>query len=84
MSNNNCECNCTDAYDMLRRILDDDTCCERTRAQLRRQIQSCPECFAALGVEEEVRALLKRCCETTAPTTLYERISISIQVQRGR
>lgn len=82
MNHDKCMCNCSDAYETLRRILDDRSCTPETRAELRRRIEACPECFERLGLEEEVRELLRRCCCTQAPTTLYERISVSIRVQR--
>ncbi|MDU0478885.1 hypothetical protein QVA66_06490 [Staphylococcus chromogenes] len=83
MSQHECQCNCSAAYESLRRILDDASCSPEARAELRAQVEQCPECFRALGLEEEVRALLRRCCEAQAPVSLYERISVSIRVQRG-
>lgn len=84
MSHHDCHCNCTDAYASLRRILDDASCSPESRAKLRAQVEACPECFRVLGLEEEVRALLRRCCKTQAPVSLYERITVSIRVERGR
>lgn len=77
-----CGCNCSDAYALLAELLDGD-CCEATRAELRSRIAHCPHCFEQLGVEEEIRAILRKSCAEQAPTRLRQQISISIRYQFG-
>lgn len=76
-----CQCGCEDVYDSLFELLDGD-CSHQRRAELRQKIESCPGCFSQLGIEEEVRALVRRCCCEAAPPTLRERVSIQIQTMR--
>ncbi|MFV8381092.1 mycothiol system anti-sigma-R factor [Corynebacterium hindlerae] len=79
--NRRCECNCADAYSLLAELLDGE-CCETTRAELRSRIEACPHCFEKLGIEEEVREILRRSCAAQAPLRLRQQISVSIRVQR--
>lgn len=50
--------------------------------QLRAHIQECPECYSQLLTEEEIRALVRRCCCAPAPVELKRRISMQIRVTR--
>ncbi|MEJ5928410.1 mycothiol system anti-sigma-R factor [Corynebacterium sp. H128] len=76
-----CDCNCSDTYARLAELLDGD-CTQSAQEELRAAIASCPHCFERLGVEEEIRELLRRSCAASAPITLRQRISISIRVQQ--
>lgn len=78
MTSKQCDCNCTDAVTLLGELLDGN-CSPATQQQLRAQIASCPHCFERLGIEEEVRALLRRCCHEEAPVRLRRQISVSIR-----
>ncbi|MEJ5997374.1 mycothiol system anti-sigma-R factor [Corynebacterium sp. H130] len=78
MTNDNCACHCTEAYALLAELLDGN-CTHTTRAQLRAQIERCPECFERLCIEEEVREILRKSCAAQAPVQLRRRISISIR-----
>lgn len=74
----NHQCDCTNAYDLLAKLLD-APCTPATRAELQAKIASCPHCFERLGLEQEVRAILRKSCAEEAPAYLRRRISVSIR-----
>lgn len=51
----------------------------RARARLEQHVDDCPSCLEALGVEQQVRELLRSCCGGLAPTELRGRIMTSLQ-----
>ncbi|QGU02670.1 Anti-sigma factor RshA [Corynebacterium kalinowskii] len=82
MTSKPCDCSCTDAVLLLSELLDGE-CTPAAQEKLRAKIASCPHCFEKLGVEEEIRAILRRSCAESAPVTLRRRISVSIRLERG-
>lgn len=75
-----CACGCEEKYQSLFALLDD----ELTAAEcedLRQHLADCPECYARLAAEQQVRALVRKCCDTEAPATLRERISIQLRIE---
>ncbi|MEZ2121483.1 MULTISPECIES: mycothiol system anti-sigma-R factor [unclassified Corynebacterium] len=74
---------CGEVYESLFELLDGETTAER-RAVLRAHIEACPGCFAKLGIEEEIRELMRRCCCTHAPVTLREKIVLRLRIERYR
>lgn len=78
MTSKPCDCNCTDVVKLLSELLD-APCSPIAQQQLRAQIASCPHCFERLGVEEEIRAILRRSCQAEAPVQLRRKISVSIR-----
>ncbi|MDO4652773.1 mycothiol system anti-sigma-R factor [Corynebacterium durum] len=78
-----CHCGCDDVYRSVFELLDTaDELTPQRRGELQHIFDTCPHCFEKLGLEQEVRAMLRRCCSTTAPKALRERITISIRVTR--
>ncbi|MBV7282748.1 MULTISPECIES: mycothiol system anti-sigma-R factor [unclassified Corynebacterium] len=75
-----CSESCERAYASLARLLEGD-CSPVEREQLRRHVQACPECFERLGIEEQVRELLRQCCCQKAPTRLRETIRFKMRVE---
>lgn len=71
-------CNCDTVYERLRELLDEE-CAPERKEQLLADIQRCPGCVERLGIETDVRQLVRSCCCAQAPTVLRERISITIQ-----
>ena len=78
-----CFCGCEDAYEALFLLLDGHM--EQADAQrLKERVLACPACFEALGIEQEVRALVRQCCGVHAPVRLRERITIVIRIEQRR
>ena len=78
-----CHCGCDDVYRSVFELLDTaDELTPQRRSELQHIFNTCPHCFEKLGLEQEVRAMLRRCCSTSAPSALRERITISIRVTR--
>lgn len=75
-----CGSDCSKVYASLEELLDGEVTRER-RAVLRAHIEACPECFEQIGIEEEVRELMRRCCCTPAPETLRQRIIVQLRIQ---
>ncbi|MCK7662105.1 mycothiol system anti-sigma-R factor [Corynebacterium sp. CCM 9185] len=74
---------CGDVYESLFELLDGEATPER-RAVLRAHIEACPGCFTQLGIEEEIRELMRRCCCAHAPVTLRQKIILRLRVERYR
>ncbi|WP_291478380.1 mycothiol system anti-sigma-R factor [Corynebacterium sp.] len=51
----------------------------RARARLERHVDACPSCLEALGIEQQVRELLRSRCCGQAPQELRGRIMTSLQ-----
>lgn len=75
-----CSDECDAAYESLARLLEGE-CGPSEREALRRHVEACPECFERLGIEEEVRELVRRCCCTQAPPRLRETITFKMRVE---
>lgn len=70
---------CQDLVDVLYEYVDGG-CDENLRAQLQRHLDTCPSCVEKLGVEREVRQLLRVRCTQTAPSELRSRITTQLRV----
>lgn len=65
--------NCDDLVDVLYEYVDGG-CDESLRERLAEHAAGCPSCLEQLGIEQQVRELLRaRCCDS-APTDLRGRI----------
>ena len=50
-------------------------CSETRRDSIRAHLDECSPCLREFGIEQEVKALVARCCgDETAPPTLRERL----------
>lgn len=78
-----CFCDCEDVYEALFLLLDGHMDPVEAR-RLKEQVLACPACFEKLGIEQEVRALVRRCCGVHAPVTLRERITVAIRIEQRR
>lgn len=72
---------CDTAYAALIRLLDGAYSTTDEAEALRREVAQCPECWESLGLEEEVRGLLRSCCGVSAPTRLRETIVLKMHVE---
>lgn len=69
---------CSDVLEELYVYLDDETD-PATRNQIREHLEACAPCFRQYGLEQDVRALIARCCGgDRAPATLHERVRVRI------
>lgn len=80
-----CGCSCDDIQAQLCELVDPGTTPEQAR-ELIASISRCPECYGRLQSEQEIRAMLQRCCtaQVAAPAELRERITMQIRVTRFR
>ena len=53
----------------------------QARAELQRHVDECPQCLQALGLEQQVRQLLRSCCSQPAPSDLRTRITTQLRVR---
>lgn len=68
---------CSEAVHQLYHYLDGELNDER-RAQIRAHLESCPPCFEGFEFEYELRELIKRKCQESAPASLKNRIAQAI------
>ncbi|KAB1504156.1 mycothiol system anti-sigma-R factor [Corynebacterium sp. 320] len=54
----------------------------QARAQLKKHAEECPSCLEALGIEQQVREILRSSCCEQAPTELRARITRSLRITR--
>lgn len=74
---------CDDLVDVLYEYVDGG-CDETLRARLAAHVTSCPSCIEQLGIEQQVRELLRaRCCDS-APTDLRGRIVTALHTSTVR
>jgi len=56
---------------------------EETRHKLREHLDECAPCLRKYGVEQDVKALVARCCGSdVAPEGLRERLTVRLQAVR--
>ncbi|AHW63381.1 Hypothetical protein CGLY_04665 [Corynebacterium glyciniphilum AJ 3170] len=89
MSDNPCSASgrseCDELVEVLYEYIDVKTGdCEgeqyrRVRARLEQHVDECPSCLEALGIEQQVRELLRSRCGGQAPQELRGRIVTSLQ-----
>lgn len=71
---------CAEFLDVLYELVDGVGSAE-SRAQLQAHVDACPECLRQLGIEQQVRELLRRtCCAKPAPVELRARITSQLRV----
>lgn len=71
---------CRDLLDALYNYV--DGCCEeKKRATLQRHVDECPSCLETLGIEQQVRDLLRKRCSEQAPQGLRARIVSELHVR---
>lgn len=72
---------CKDLYAHIAEIVDGQ-CSSSRKEELRALVAQCPSCFEKLGIEEEVRRLLKSSCCEKAPeglkSSIMRKLSLSI------
>ncbi|AGF71773.1 mycothiol system anti-sigma-R factor [Corynebacterium halotolerans] len=77
-----CGGSCEEIQAYLCALLDDDVTPDRAEELLKR-IAACPQCYGRLQSEQEIRALVRKCCTSRpAPVTLRERITMQLRVIR--
>lgn len=74
---------CEEIQAQLCTLFDPSTTPEQAR-EIIDAVAQCPDCHGRLRSEQEIRALLQKCCtaEATAPARLRQRISMQIRVTR--
>lgn len=70
---------CDDLLDALYEVADGDADWE-SRERLRAHADACPECLQQLGLEQQVRDLLRSCCSQPAPVELRARICTQLRL----
>ena len=69
---------CDDVLKELYVYLDDETD-DVTRGRIREHLEACAPCLRQLGLEQDVRSLIARCCGgDQAPAHLHERVRVRI------
>jgi len=72
--NIDCDAVLADVYLYLDRETDEDL-----RNRIREHLDGCGPCFKHFGLEQDVRALVSRCCGSErAPQSLHDRIRLRI------
>jgi mycothiol system anti-sigma-R factor len=68
------QADCSDVLDEVYLYLDLE-CDEQRRELIRTHLDECSPCLREYGIEQEVKALVARCCgDETAPPALRERL----------
>ncbi len=69
---------CDDVLAELYLYLDQETD-DAMRGRIRQHLDACAPCFRQYGLEQDVRALVARCCGgDTAPPSLHTRVRVRI------
>ena len=82
------ETDCRDVLDEVYLYLDLE-CSEDRRALIRTHLDECHPCLRQYGIEQEVKALVARCCGAEkAPTELRDRLrlkltELTVEADRG-
>jgi mycothiol system anti-sigma-R factor len=72
------ETDCTDVLAEVYLYLDLE-CSDDRRSLIRDHLDECSPCLREYGIEQEVKALVARCCgDETAPAQLRERLRIKL------
>ena len=75
------ELDCADVVEAVYLYLDGELSAEAIDS-IRLHLDDCSPCLAEYGIEQEVKALLVRCCCETAPDALRASVLRRIQVVR--
>lgn len=57
----------------------DSECDDARRDLIRRHLDECGSCLQQFGIEQEVKALVARCCQETAPVGLRDRLRVHLR-----
>lgn len=69
---------CDDVLNDLYLYLDDESD-DELRNRIRQHLEGCAPCLKQYGLEQDVRALIARCCGgDQAPASLHERVRVRI------
>jgi mycothiol system anti-sigma-R factor len=69
---------CTDVLGELYVYMDEETD-DATKGRIRQHLEACAPCLKQYGLEQDVRALITRCCGgDRAPASLHERVRVRI------
>jgi len=69
---------CDDVLNDLYLYLDDESD-DALRGRIRQHLEACAPCLKQYGLEQDVRALIARCCGgDVAPPSLHEKIKVRI------
>ncbi|HIW96210.1 MAG TPA: mycothiol system anti-sigma-R factor [Candidatus Corynebacterium gallistercoris] len=75
--------NCDELLEVLYEFVDGGGTPE-ARARLQHHADACPSCLQQLGIEQQVRQLLRSCCAQQAPVELRARITTQLRVEYRR
>jgi mycothiol system anti-sigma-R factor len=76
------EMDCLEVIEQVYIYLDGE-CGEADRARIREHLDECGPCLREFGIEQEVKALVARCCGSdAAPDGLRERVLVRLQQVR--
>jgi mycothiol system anti-sigma-R factor len=75
------ELDCADVVEAVYLYLDGELPVEAIDS-IRVHLDECSPCLREYGIEQEVKALLARCCCETAPATLRASVRARIQIVR--
>jgi len=76
------EVDCSEVIEQVYLYLDGEIE-EVDRAQVRQHLDECAPCLRQYGIENEVKALVARCCgDDTAPDGLRQRLLVRLQEVR--
>jgi mycothiol system anti-sigma-R factor len=75
------ELDCADVVEAVYLYIDGELS-EDVIQNIRQHLDECSPCLREYGIEQEVKALIARCCCEVAPETLRESVLRRIQVTR--
>ena len=76
------EVDCLTVIEQVYSYLDGE-CDETDRTRIREHLDECGPCLREFGIEQEVKALVARCCGAdAAPDGLRERVMVRLQQAR--
>lgn len=72
------EVDCSDVLEQVYLYLDGE-CDDAGRARIREHLDECAPCLRRFGIEQEVKALVARCCSDPAPEGLRQKVVLRLQ-----
>ncbi|MGH3742730.1 MAG: mycothiol system anti-sigma-R factor [Micromonosporaceae bacterium] len=54
-------------------------CENQQRDRIRQHLDECAPCLREYGLEQEIKALVARCCQEVAPSGLRERVRVRLR-----
>lgn len=77
------ETDCREVIEKVYYYLDNEALDDENRAKIRVHLDECAPCLREFGIEQEVRALVARCCGAEhAPGELRQKVLVRIQQVR--